>query len=213
MNTQWISQMVNRFRKLIAHTAIISVLSVQIIPVSLAQELVLEPQKLIPEQSVASLPPAEKPPLDESSIVQLQNAGKPLSVPSVEKKEHVQSGPNEQDEYSFDEALDQLQPGIASAVIVKKISAKNLRQLLELDIEVGIAVVHGKIVLFTSGEENQIRMLPAAKELLNQASVIAHTHPSGAMPSSEDFLQAGSATEFVISSKGIYAYNEDGLVF
>lgn len=183
------------------------------LPSSFAQELAFEPQKLMPEQSIVSAPQPETPQIGQSSITAIQNAGKPLSLPANQEKKNAQPEIRGLDEYSFDEAIDQLQPGIASAVIVKKISSWGLRKLLELDIEVGIAVVHGKIVLFTSGEEDQIRMLPAARELLRNSSVIAHTHPGGAMPSAEDFLQAGSQTEYVISSKGIYAYNHNGLIY
>ncbi len=189
-------------------------LFVQALPASFAQEMVLEPQKLLPEQSAASAPQPEKPQVDQSSLVTLQGAAKPLSIPANQEKKNAQPEVRGLDEYSFNEALDQLQPDIASAVIVKKISAADLRKLLDLKIEVGIAVVHGKIVLFTSGEEDQIRMLPAAKELLEQASVIAHTHPHGAaMPSIEDFMEAGAQTEYVVSDQGIYAYNHDGLIY
>lgn len=183
------------------------------LPSSFAQELAFEPQKLMPEQSIVSAPQPETPQIGQSSITAIQNAGRPLSLPANQEEKNAQPEVRGLDEYSFDEAIDQLQPGIASAVIVKKISSWGLRKLLELDIEIGIAVVRGKIVLFTSGEENQIRMLPAARELLRNSSVIAHTHPGGAMPSAEDFLQAGEQTEYVISNKGIYAYNHNGLIY
>jgi len=193
---------------------LVTFLFVQILPVSFAQEMVLEQQKLMPEQSAVANTQPEKPQVDNSSIAALQDAAKPLSLPVNQEKKNAEPEVRGLGEYSFNDALDQLQPGIASAVIVKKISASDLRKLSELKIEVGIAAVHGKIVLFTSGEEDQIRMLPAAKKLLEQASVIAHTHEhGGAMPSAEDFMEAGSQIEYVVSDKGIYAYNHDGLIY
>ncbi|GEM_PF-2734969 len=142
----------------------------------------------------------------------------PLSIPKVEipkniSQEKIKNEVRDKKEYSFDEALELLRPDIASAVIVKKISANDLRKLVELNIEVGIAVLNGTVVLFTSGNNDEIRLLPAAKELLDKASVIAHTHPKGhnPMPSVDDFLMAGTKTEFVVGEKGVYAYNHNGL--
>ena len=119
------------------------------------------------------------------------------------------------DEYSFEDALAQLSPDYAVAVVVSHITAEDLERLTKLDYEVGVAVVHGKIVLFTSGSSDEIRMIPAAQDLLSQASILTHTHPEGqrAEPSLTDFEEAGSKTEYAITTNGVYAYNHDGLVY
>jgi len=119
------------------------------------------------------------------------------------------------EEYPFDEALGYLTPEYAAAVIVESVTAEDLRTLAELDIEVGVAVIKGKIVLFTSGNEDEIRVLPVAQDLLESAGFFAHTHPStsfSAKPSAEDFAAVGEAIEYVVGAEGVYAFNQDGLM-
>ena len=56
-------------------------LVVQILPVSFAQEMMLDQKTLMPVQSVqsaASNPQPEKPQTDKSSVLALQDAAKPL---------------------------------------------------------------------------------------------------------------------------------------
>ncbi|HXV28584.1 MAG TPA: FG-GAP-like repeat-containing protein, partial [bacterium] len=140
--------------------------------------------------------------------------------------EHVDESRKTQDEYdlpeySFEDALHYFTPDYAAAVIVESLRAEDLKKLTELEIEVGVAVVEGKIVLFTSGNEQEIRLLPSAKELLSNASVMAHTHPEVLRsyaeghgddgPSDDDFAQATDQVEFVISPDGVYAYHQGGL--
>ncbi|HRK61924.1 MAG TPA: hypothetical protein PLY88_05185, partial [Candidatus Omnitrophota bacterium] len=129
----------------------------------------------------------------------------PLSPPSSRDSE----------EYFFDDAVAQFSPDYASAVIVNKLEAADLEKLLKIDQEIGIAVIEGKIVMFTSGSENEIRVVPAAAELLKQSSIMIHTHPEGerAYPSLTDFQEAGEQTEYVVTTSGVWAYNHDGLVF
>lgn len=137
-----------------------------------------------------------------------------------EEKTKKDEAPKEQgrnydvDEYTFDDAVAQLSEDYASAVIVKNISKDDLKKLVELKIEVGIAIIEKKIVLFTSGSGEEIRVNPVAKELLAQADLIIHTHPAGhdAKPSLHDIELAGSAIEYVLGTDGVYAYNKDGLV-
>ncbi len=117
------------------------------------------------------------------------------------------------EEYDFEDAVAHLSPDYASAVLVKNLSDQNLKRLLDLDFEVGIAIVRGKTVLFTSGDKKEIRVIPPVKSLLEEAELIAHTHPRGEalLPSTLDYQQAGEATEYLISEDGIYAYSRQGL--
>ncbi len=135
----------------------------------------------------------------------------PLSEPTVEDPE---KSTRDLEEYSFEEALDYLTPDYAAAVIVKSLSENDLKKLTELDIEVGIAVIGGKIVLFTSGSGDEILLLPPAYELLKEASLIAHTHPQdeAGQPSALDLTAAGENVEYVVSVSGVYAYNQSGLL-
>ena len=120
----------------------------------------------------------------------------------------------ENDESSFEDAVAQFSPDYASAVVVNKVQGDDLKNLLSLNQEVGVAVIGGKIVMFTSGSKDEIRVVPAAEELLKQSSLLIHTHPAGerAQPSLTDFEEAGTQTEYVVTSAGVYAYNHDGLV-
>ncbi|HRY85390.1 MAG TPA: hypothetical protein P5561_02520, partial [Candidatus Omnitrophota bacterium] len=120
----------------------------------------------------------------------------------------------EQEEYAFEDAVDQLVPDYASAVVVESLSAQDLRDLVNLDVEVGIAVIRGKIVLFTSGSNQEIKVNPVANSLLSESAIIVHTHPQGTttLPSASDFALAGDTVEYLINEDGVYAYNRDGLV-
>ncbi len=120
----------------------------------------------------------------------------------------------DRDEYSFEDGIAQFSPDYASAVVVNKIEAADLEKLLSLNQEVGITVVSGKIVMFTSGSKDEINVIPAAKALLEQSSILIHTHPEGERtgPSLTDLQEAGTQTEYVVTAAGVYAYNHDGLI-
>ena len=164
------------------------------------------PDKAVPSLALDNLLSQENEVLSEvQSKVEEKRAG---------SKNHRSQGEiRDLPEYSFDEALDYLTPDYAAAVIVKSLAAKDLRQLTELKIEVGIAVIHGKIVLFTSGDKSEIRTLPAAQELLEKASLMAHVHSQGerVQPSLTDIQEADERVEYVVSEEGVYAYNHNGL--
>ncbi len=117
-------------------------------------------------------------------------------------------------EYTFEQAVDYLTKDYAAAVIVSSLTADDLRKLAEQNVEIGIAVICGKIVLFTSAGRDELRVNPVARDLLAESSIIIHTHPAGlgTKPSSLDYDMAGSAVEYLISSAGVYAYNHEGLV-
>ncbi len=123
----------------------------------------------------------------------------------------------EYERYEFDEALEHLRPEYASAVIVKGLTAENLKKLAEQPFETGILVLHGEIVLFTSGSEDEIGVLPAARELISKATFISHTHPSQYSkegPSGQDLNEAVAAPsqEYVLTQNGVYAYNQEGIL-
>ncbi|MBI2167558.1 MAG: cadherin-like domain-containing protein [Candidatus Omnitrophica bacterium] len=122
----------------------------------------------------------------------------------------------EYERYEFEDAVDLLRPEFATAVIVKDLSKENLETLTKLDIEVGVAVLHGEIVLFTSGSENELGTLPAVKALIDKASFMSHTHPGEDAlqgPSHFDIQESVEAPklEWVVSHEDAYAYNQDGV--
>ena len=83
--------------------------------------------------------------------------------------------------------------------------------------EVGILALHGEIVLFTSGSEEEIATLPAVKSLITKASLISHTHPgihAEEGPSEGDLEEAVKAPvmEYVLTQEGVYAYNHEGFL-
>lgn len=118
------------------------------------------------------------------------------------------------DESSFEDAIAQFSPDYASAVVVESLTAENLMQLNNLDVEVGIAVICGKIVMFTTGSRDELRANPAIQSLLSESPILIHTHPQGTqtMPSALDIDLAGATTEYLLSGDGVYAYNMNGIV-
>ncbi len=118
--------------------------------------------------------------------------------------------------YAFKDAIELFRPEYASAVIVKELTAEDLKSLAELPFEVGIVVLGGEIVLFTSGSADEIGVLSAVKELTQKASFIAHTHPtiySQEGPSGEDFNEASDTKpEYVVTHLGAYAYTHQGIL-
>lgn len=118
--------------------------------------------------------------------------------------------------YAFKDAIELFRPEYASAVIVKELNAEDLKSLVELPFEVGIVVLDGEIVLFTSGSADEIGVLPAVKELTQKAALIAHTHPtiySEEGPSGGDFNEASDTKpEYVVTHQGAYAYTHQGIL-
>ncbi|MFH0985255.1 MAG: hypothetical protein V1882_06930, partial [Candidatus Omnitrophota bacterium] len=151
----------------------------------------------------------------------LSNEQSPLSSATQEVPETAPESfispkisPYEYERYDFQDALDLLRPEFATAVIVKKITTEDLRKLAELPFEIGVIVLHGEIVLFTSGNENELGILPAASQLLEKATFVSHTHTGGSLvtgPSEFDLAHAGDE-EYVITEAGVYAYDNTGLL-
>jgi len=131
------------------------------------------------------------------------------------KEENGAIEPLELDRYEFDRAIESLQGDIAQAIVLEDLTSSDLSELLNLDYEVGIAVLHGEIVLFTSGGENEILVQEPVLALLNEVSLVSHTHPFSTQahgPSSGDIYRAVAAPseEYVVSKSGVYAYNDEG---
>ncbi len=121
---------------------------------------------------------------------------------------------SEVDEYTFENAIAQFSPDYAAAVVVESLTAENLRDLVNLDVEVGIAVIRGKIVLFTTGSRDEIRANPVVREILaDESSVLMHVHPRGeqVVPSALDIDLAASAMEYLVTADGVFAYNASGI--
>ena len=132
----------------------------------------------------------------------------PLSAASGEQVSEEAYGVEESE---FEDAVAHLNADYAAAVIVEPLSADDLAALTKLDVEVGIAVIEGKVVLFTSGSAEEIRVNPVADELLKSADLVAHSHVEGsvALPSIAD-MSLADGTEYVVSSDGVYAYTSEG---
>lgn len=111
------------------------------------------------------------------------------------------------------DAIAEFSPDYAGAAVVDSLSAEDIESLSRLSYEVGIAVIEKNIVLFTSGNAGEIRVRAEVKELLDGASLVAHTHSGevSGMPSPDD-IRAASGVEYVVSTDGVYAYDKNGLI-
>src|SRR3989338_4649670 len=123
----------------------------------------------------------------------------------------------EYERYELKDAVEQLRPEYATAMILKDLKAEDLEKLGDLGFETGILVLQGEIVLFTSGSEDEVGVMPAVQVLTEKASLISHTHPntySKEGPSGQDLNGAVEAPdqEYVITHRGVYAYNSKGVL-
>lgn len=123
----------------------------------------------------------------------------------------IQTREEERRIVDFETAVTQLVPDYAAAVFLDSISAEELKALTELEVEVGIVVLDNKLVLFTSGSRDELRVNPLADKILEEAQLIAHTHVQGSSnyPSLLD-IEAAKGTEYVVSDR-VYAYDALGL--
>ncbi|MBN1689068.1 MAG: RHS repeat protein, partial [Candidatus Omnitrophica bacterium] len=114
---------------------------------------------------------------------------------------------------TFDYAYELLEQELPVAVLVDELTAEDLDKLLLLDVEIGILVLYGQIVLFTSGDGRELRLLQSVADLASSADFIAHTQPNGLGPSQVDLENAGEAIEYMVNQKGeVYAYTRNGVV-
>lgn len=110
---------------------------------------------------------------------------------------------------TFDEAIAELRPEYASAVILESLSEENVKQLLDLEFEVAVVILAGEIVLLTSGNEDEILTSKPAARILEASAFTAHTHPETSHiqgPSPLD-LKNASSREYVLTDQSVYAYD------
>ncbi|MFA5160163.1 MAG: hypothetical protein WC484_06630, partial [Candidatus Omnitrophota bacterium] len=153
-------------------------------------------------------------PIDPSAaFLQNELSLTPSSTVSNNQQTSVQNA-RDAEEYSFEDAVDSLTSDYAAAVVVENMTADDLRQLVQKNVEVGIVVIRGKIVMFTTGSRDELRANPVVRSLLAESSILIHTHPEGTQtqPSALDINLAGTATEYVLTTDGVCAYNSSGIV-
>ena len=106
-----------------------------------------------------------------------------------------------------------------AAQAVKSVTKGNLLYLASLPYEIGVAVVDGVILTFTSHESHLIRVTEAFKNILDSArrSFLLHFHPDQVNPSELDREGAGERIEYVAAKDAnkageleVYAYNQNG---
>ena len=210
-------------KKFLASLVILTFFFSQTIPSGFA-DITLRPERAVPYQPETNAvddssnpqqtEPAPKVPIDPSAaFLQDQLHLEPSATPKTQQQVTPQNA-RDYAEYSFEDAVAQFSPDYASAVVVESLTAENLRQLNSLDIEVGIAVVRGKIVMFTTGSRDELRANPVVQSILAESPILIHTHPQGTqtMPSALDISLAGLTTEYVLSGSGVYAYNSTGII-
>ncbi|MBU3759612.1 MAG: hypothetical protein FGM27_06745, partial [Candidatus Omnitrophica bacterium] len=142
-------------------------------------------------------------------------SGKYFKLPTWSQSQNVgETFLYDKQSFSFETAFEILsQDGISTAVIVDSLDEQQLQQLLEIPHEIGIAVLYGQVVLFTSGNDYELSVLKAFGDMAGKAQLMAHTHPnSSAGPSQEDLTGAGKM-EYVLNRLGVYGYDKDGLRF
>ncbi|MBI4358501.1 MAG: hypothetical protein HY584_04305, partial [Candidatus Omnitrophica bacterium] len=199
--------------KIISFVVLLTFTSLQILPPGWAQTVTLESdlQKQIPETTLSEPPDSSDASIIPTDSVSFLQNDSPLSPPTADPIETNQD--YEYERYDFEAAIDLLRPEYASAVVVESLREEGLHSLSELSFEVGIAVLHGEIVLFSSGNGNEIIVTQHASKILGQASFTAHTHPlehQDSGPSDLDLESAGHDWEYVISGNSVYAYNHQG---
>ena len=80
--------------------------------------------------------------------------------------------------YAFEDAIENLRPEYAGAVILKSLASADIDRLRKLNFETGLIVLHGEIILFTSGNENEIGLSLPVQELIKKADFVSHVHTS-----------------------------------
>ena len=116
----------------------------------------------------------------------------------------------------FEYAFDIITQGQPAAALVRNVNLDQLNRLLNLPFEVGVAVRDGLILLFTSGDSQEIRLLDAVRGIVEDADLIAHfqTKQGGARqdgPSQGDFDMATDKIEYVLTTQGVFSYNRNGV--
>ncbi|HOE68726.1 MAG TPA: hypothetical protein PLH16_03620, partial [Candidatus Omnitrophota bacterium] len=207
-------------RKFLSILLVLSFTFVQAIPYGYA-DITLRPDDYasdyVPETAVdVSQDPSTPAPAPKPNTTTSFLSSNPMSFSADTEPAEQLSVPAAYDyeEYSFVDAVAQFSPDYASAVVVSSVTAEDLRQLTRLDVEVGLAVIRGKVVMFTTGSKNELRANPVVREILaGEASIFIHVHPEGEQtdPSALDIDLAGTAVEYLITTDRIFAYNVSGI--
>jgi len=213
------------WKKIIALMLVISLIFLEIglaqpLPVS---ELLqgIQPEKKAEE--TAELSSEKEDAFFMPSSLNFLESGSPLSKVSQDSEdkavvENVRENSKSENRYEvrtdrmrFDEALEEFRSEYAAAVILDSISADNLRVLAKQSFETALIVIHGEIVLFSTGNKHEIGYTDPVRQLMDQAVFISHVHTEeGAEgPSEFDLKEAVESprTEYVVTAEGAYEYN------
>ncbi|MDD5227149.1 MAG: hypothetical protein PHV97_08230, partial [Candidatus Omnitrophica bacterium] len=118
----------------------------------------------------------------------------------------------------FDTAYEVLNRSGASAVVVGALTSEDLDRLLLLNKQVGVAVYHGQIILFTDGSSDTLRVpLAVNQTILEDASLFLRIQPlKGTGPSAEDVAMAAGdppgTIRYVVTNGGLYTYTSEGIL-
>jgi len=127
--------------------------------------------------------------------------------------------PYDRERYALEDALELMRPDFASAVILERpLSSEGFEKLREHsireNIEIAVLILHGETILLTVGSGDEIAASSAAREILEKASFVLHTHPSEESregPTGPDLEAAGDDTHYLLTVNQAYAYDSAGI--
>jgi hypothetical protein len=176
----------------------------------------LNPQSNLPVSALAPVPVTSDQFLQETLTL---TPAAVASEDNPESSDAISSGPQnyEYEKYDLEDALPILEQGVPAAFILKSVTAVDLEKLSRLPFETALALLDGEIILFTSGDEAEIKTSRPVLDLLVKAENITHFHVSGhgqEGPSQFDLNLAVKAPEeeYVVTARGVYAYNANGIL-
>ncbi len=125
----------------------------------------------------------------------------------------------------LEQAADQRIP-FAAIVDLENMTVQEFEEFFErlrqLGSEAAYGILNGQFVVYTSGDEHQIRGLESAKPLFDKMSVWGHVHPEDAAddlengesaknlksgPSIADMRLATEKDEYLVTSEGVFVFN------
>src|SRR3989338_3711396 len=119
---------------------------------------------------------------------------------------------------SFEDAMYQIRSEYAVAIVLdpNTVTSDQIKKLPTLEAEVSIISLFGELVMFSSGEAEDIRVLSPVMELIKNANFVLHSHLEGNLeiPSMVDFANAvdSDSEEYVVTGKSIVSYNTMGII-
>ena len=165
--------------KLISLISLSFVFCNQVLPAHAEISLLSPPQDTedhsLPTQSINEpVIDAVAPPLNfknlENSLIE-ESPLKLIDEAPIEEKASSQNYITEIYETAAD-GIDEIQEGTAVAYLAKDLTNSDLHELRQLSSEVGLLVVDGLVVIFSTGDEHFIRNLPPVKSLLENNHVL-----------------------------------------